>query len=555
MRLNQAIVDTPNRYHINDLEHPISMYNDALKKLGAYGFFIWKEEDSDGLYHVKNGKTGIEDDITPSANPSAIISACIDSVATPGDPVDILLGAGSNGFIWNVALSKTEIAVGNINFRGMGMGLTRLKIDESLGTNAAISIRGHVDAGLAQSTLTANAKVGATTVTVSSAAASNYAIGDYVLLRSNALWYASDTVHQAEIKRITDISGATISLNGKIHDTYTTANGANIKRILFLKNVHLSDLTIERNVGLTAPQKWLTLQFIDNLTVERVEFDSPTRRFQGCLDIRSCINFRVTNCRLMMQPNVAFNEQYGISIDGVSENGIIENCQGYGRFRHQFAPVIGGGEADQTDGPTRNITVSNCEGGWGNNIAIFDSHRHGEHIDFHNCIAWSGYNRGFTIRSPRTRLIDCSAIDMASEGIAVSEMASDVIIDNFHAQNCLDGIGIVKTILFTSGYIQINNPHIEYCTRDGIVLAAQADHTAIRGGQIHNNTNNGINVTSSNYLKVIGAVIRDNGQWGIKFTAGDCIKEWLDGNTILNNTSGTIQNGGQTGNHEDNITT
>jgi parallel beta-helix repeat protein len=527
--------------------------------LQGHGWLVWYE-GTDGLYHAKNGFTGAEDHITPHANPSVIVNSVI-TAAKSGDasaPVDILLAKGSYGHIWQSGLSRDENVVGNITIRGMGMGLTRIKIDQAIGSSAAISLRGHVDSELAASPLTANATRGSDTITVSSGNAANYSPGNYILIRSpNGSWMGSAGHMPLEIKKVVSISGGTITVNGMLHDNYNTADAAEIKRVLFLKNIRLADLTIERNTGLSATQKWFTPQYIDNLTVERVMFDSPTRRFQGCCDIRSCINSRITNCYAVMQPEVEFNEQYGFETDGCCENVIFENCQSYGRFRHGFAICVQGNETDSTQGPNRNILVTNCQGGGGNNIAVFDTHEGGENITFHNCKAFTSKNRGFTIRSYKNKIIDCESIDCASEGIALSGGAGDTQIINFHADNCLDGINATSGRYATDTNLIIANSHIENCTRNGINLEAQADHTHISNCQIHNNSGGqGIRVVSSNYVKIIGNTIRNNSNWGITFTSGDCQKNTVAFNTITGNSSGTIQNGGQTGNQETgNITT
>lgn len=98
--------------------------------------------------------------------------------------------------------------------------------DPSVGTDYIVTATGTVT-GVSQA-LSANAKQGASSVTV--AASTGLAIGDYVLIRQQTFVSGSDG-QQQQITQIRDISGGTISLRDSLFDDFTTASTAEIVKI------------------------------------------------------------------------------------------------------------------------------------------------------------------------------------------------------------------------------------------------------------------------------------------------------------------------------------
>jgi hypothetical protein len=406
---------------------------------------------------ARNNKTGVIDYSAGSEILSVVLASIISNISPAGTPTSIELGEGD--FYINVpfiALDSTR--VGNIKIKGQGPGITNILLQT--GATRGFDIEGAVAVGKA---LVSNASQALQTVTLSTANAATFAVGDYVLLRTDKIWATatSAVARQGEIHKIRAIDTGTgvITFHETIMDTYVTTDNAVLAKITMLQNITLEDLKISPvPSGYTGQtQALLYCRWIDNLQLKNVEVDDCTIANGTNIHVVSCINSNLDvitrqtgNYPFVELPGVG---QYGVCISLACQH-ITLKVSASGRWRHV---VTGGGINTNMEnaGIPRDITVTGtAESAMSN---VWDWHADGDGIVFQNCnVSASGsvdddgvHNTGgIGVRCKNVTITGCNLRMLTHSAISINELASNSTIsgNTIHQlrryNNLTNGVGI-----------------------------------------------------------------------------------------------------------------
>lgn len=497
----------------------------AGKLLGGnfpYTYIIYKS----GSNFIADSGQGISPSTSTSNSDFAtLFNNVISGINPAGTPTRIQLGAGD--FPINNLISIPPSTIGNIEVRGMGMGVTNLLMSTGLnsqGANDAIKVGAlTVSSSGNTGTLTANANIKATTVTMSTADSAKFAVDDYVLLEHTGIYSAAPSggARQGEVHRVTAVNTGTgvVTLNTPILANYTTANTALLIKLTLLTNVKFAHLTIKKDVGnLTSSTiQFFTAYHVNNMQLDCVQLIDSVANFYSALTYQSCINSSITNCYILQNAANASNQQYGIALTSHCTNIIVDHCKAYGSWRHPFEVTGRTSVSDPcTAGQGRNVTISNCLS-IGSNTGSFDTHADADQVRFENCavLGTTGGN-GFELRSARPVVSNCTVNAAVTRGFDLLEDASDAQIISCSASNCgNEGLRIqtnVKRVKVIGGSYNNNS-------NDGINVAIGADYTVISGVNANNNTFNGIKIIDTDHVNINGCLTTGNTLHGIYVNA------------------------------------
>jgi hypothetical protein len=488
--------------------------------------FLYK---SGGNYVAQTASTGAT--ISSNAVFATVFQAAINSISPAGTPTLIQFAAGD--FVLDSSVTIPNTAVGNIHLRGCGIGLTRIAIGSGFNGVAAntIAIRiGNIPTPVAGNigTLTVNCNARDTTCTMSTTDAAKFAVGDYVLLRSNALFSTAPNAgaKQGEIHQVINVNAGTgvVTFDTLAFNTYTTANTATLVKETFLQHIKISELEIVKGPGLTAGATaeviFVACQMIDDLQLENVGLVDSVTDFYSGISLDSCINSTCRGIRMIQTPTNTYNEQYGLAIEAASQNISISDCHAFGRWRHPFE-ACNGRTTTGYEGNPRGVLVSNCTSS-GSEYASFDTHPDGEYIHFSNCSVMGTQTTGrigFEIRTRFSTVTGCSISGSVTRGIAVSGLAHDCQITSCSLHNCTqsairlvnDGGGVLRTTIM--GCNAGDNRD------EGIRLDSGCDYTSIVGNTCNNNGNTGIYIVDCDHVCITNNSSVNNANRGILLSA------------------------------------
>lgn len=528
------------------MQHHVSMN-------APHTIFIYKSDATHYIAQTVSTGQAIAND----TDFATVFQAAINSITPAGTPALIFFGTGD--FVLNSAVSIPSTAIGNIHLRGCGIGLTRIAIGPGFngvasGTNA-IRI-GNIPTPVAGQigTLTANCSARSLNCTMSSADAAKFAIGDYVLLRSLAVFSTAPSAgaKQGELHQVVAVNTGTgiVTFDTPTWATYTTANTATLVKETFLSHIKISELEIVKGSGLTTGVNgvmFLACQMIDDLQIENVGLVDSITNFYSGISVDSCINSTIHGVRLIQTPNNTYNSQYALAIAGCSQNISISDSHSFGRWRHAFE-CVNGRTTIGYEGNPRAIQVSNCTA-QGSEVGAFDTHPDGEYISFSNCsvlgTTQTTGNVGFEIRTRYTTLTGCSVMGANSRGIQLSGAADDCQIVGCSVKGCLfrgislntDDGGVLRTTIVGCDCSDNGG--------EGIRLEKGCDYTTITSNTCNNNGpgSTGIYIVDSDHLRITNNVSTNNGNRGILLNPAtvnmnNCI---VENNDFTGNTNGPVQ--------------
>lgn len=248
--------------------------------------------------------------------------------------------------------------------------------DTTTGSTPLLTVTSDEAAG-ADKSLTANAALGATSVSLSSGDVTAFAAGDYVLLKSDRQVDTESSSKKAgEIKRVRAASGTTVSFWDPTMDAYTTADAAKLTKIPFLEGIVIEGLEMATEAGssgLTSGS--LVAKFIDGFKLLGGRFEDIWAGIQ----IASCLNFKLSDLTVRdVQAPGGGTVQYGVWIAAASCGGRVTDSDFRGT-RH--AVTTGGIGSTNLNGIQRAILVD------GNvstesNTAHFDTHEPADGVQF-----------------------------------------------------------------------------------------------------------------------------------------------------------------------------
>lgn len=489
----------------------------------SYSYLIYR---SGSTYYAQTG-SGLTSALTSNADFATLLSGLISGISPAGTPTVFEFAAGD--YLVNNVISIPATAIGNMTFRGAGMGKTRFLFASGLNGLAAgttiITVGSNLTIAAGNTgTLTANCTAQSRTATMTTADGAKFAQNDFVLLKSDSLFVSPATTtsisKKGEIKQvfITPATGV-VTFDQPVFDTYNTANAAKLYKLSILKNILIEDITFQKDASLTSTTiNFVDFYYITNLRIVKCELVDNVQQFSSGFSLYSCTSVAITNCNLLQNPSNALNDQYGISFNACCQNVVVTDCTAQGRFRHSFeiANGVGGSLVDQLAGVCRNGIIANCVAK-GAEVAAFDTHADGEFIIFENCRVLGTYSTyGVMVRAKDTKVINCSVHSSSTRGYYVLEAASYCELVNNTAYNCgLYGLHIadgVKHVKARGGYYRNN-------ADTGILVDANADYLEVFGVTSQGNAGTGILVADSENIKLVQNTILGNTTAGISITS------------------------------------
>jgi copper-binding protein NosD len=375
---------------------------------------------------------------TSTTNIMSILNSIL-GATTNGAPTLIEIGSG----VFPATTGMTQFAAADIGFykiRGQGPGLTTIQLKTSITGNPTIfDFQGGVT-GAQANLITANGVLHAFSITVSAGDWANFAVNDFVLLRSTKDWITGGQGKQGEIKQIfAKPSSGVIQFDSPLQDTYNLADTANIIKLNMLQDVAIEDLTIKpENTSYAQTGPYIDFRFCRGSRVKNVEVWNMPGSLTNCVQMRSCIDTHFIDVYGIMDQNMTLtgSHPYGIKITQACQNCSAELCGLRGPWRHFVASE--GSTASNCEGPCRGITIENCYC-YGVMDSGFDTHESGENIQFVGCTVMGGAEHGFNVRSPGVQVKNCQVFD-CEYGIYLFQDADNAQIIGNYVKGCDYGI-------------------------------------------------------------------------------------------------------------------
>jgi hypothetical protein len=262
--------------------------------------------------------------------------------------------------------------------------------------------------------LTANAAIGATSVTVASLPLS-LAVDDFIVLRSDALLTPTGLAKTSEVLRVKTIAGSgpyTITFYGPTEEQYLTASNATIQRLSLVQQPQVSGIAFRQTAMArdTATNGLVMFNLCRRVRVDGVvckDADAPGITFNSCID-SDVQDFAAEN----LTDDIPNNRiGYGINVAGECQDIRIARPTGR-RIRHTVTT-----NSDAATGAPRHVRVTRGVASQCTSMG-FDTHKEGKHVTFEDCTVHQSFG-GFQSRSPFTTWRNCTAISCTDYGFNV----------------------------------------------------------------------------------------------------------------------------------------
>jgi hypothetical protein len=375
----------------------------------------------------------------------------------------------------------------NVWLFGAGRGASILLLDDV----AAVGIGLNNGAGTTGSTtLSANLTEYSTTATVTSAA--GFSIGDVVEFSSANDRYGTWTV------KITNIVGTTITLEEPSPAILLTSDTAVMRKWALATNVKWTDLTVRTNAvtpTLRTQPIWLTR--FNGLHMERIAIDRSAR---------DTANF-----------------EHGLDLT-------VRDCEGRDCIANGTA--LGWSVFSTTNAKLSGLRSHNCALG----VTLYGSPR-STVSDCQTINSTSLGSRGLKVEagSNYSTVTNCviSNVDTGHDGFHISDCWG-VVMDNFSADSCGEGVSITETITGRTHDITLSNFSIRKTTEVGggygirvsAVLVTNAMRLVIGPGTIADTLGAGISIAGGTDFTISGVIFTGTGKSGISFTPASSVDLW-----------------------------
>ena len=171
----------------------------------------------------------------------------------------------------------------------------------------------------ANSTLSAEAEVGDTTVTVASASGMN--VGDLIKLVSDVLWYWDNrsTLYKGELHVIKSISGNVITLIDPLCDTYDISDSETVAVYTYpFKTIHIDGLKIEYTSAQAATA--MSVVYYQESSLKGLQvINSQTA------GLSANYNYNLSISKFLARLNSPTSLGYGIQINGGTFNRVLDS--------------------------------------------------------------------------------------------------------------------------------------------------------------------------------------------------------------------------------------
>lgn len=383
---------------------------------------------------------------------------------------------------------------------GRGKGVTRIFHPS---TAAAHMYRptGTYATGVA---LTGNAAAAATALSFST---SGVAAGDYLRLRSEASWDATNApgVKKGEIVRVDVVdSGSLATLSGSTVDSYATADSATVDKCNYLRGVDVRDITFINPTPDQGSSAFFVLTLCQDARFENVEF---VNSMSASIVNFDCQGTRVIDCDFVDGGYASGNNfGYGFqACDSSVDCWVVDS-----RARRGHGGIFTNSTASGHYGVTRDSGARGCVASYFNSQP-FHTHETGEFLRFENCQAFNGgrnttFPRVFAIYAKRCTVIDPVVDNCYGAAIRLDEATTESVVKGGSIRNMRDA---------TSGEAYGVLVRGSNCTVDGLLIDGVTDANA--GSGQHDGS--GIAIRSG--TSATGTLVRN---CTIKNTSGSAVR-------------------------------
>lgn len=366
--------------------------------------------------------------------------------------------------------------------------------------------------------LTANALIGATSVTMSAPNAATLSTGDYLLLQSSEAVPSSTTSQTyGELVRVSGVVVGVVSLYGPIQRGYTTANSAAVRKLTMVSGVGVSNLRIVNPTPGTLTSGLVLARYCLEPTFQRLWFQGGD---EAAIQIEGTMGGLVDGvwARDLTDDEANGRFGYGVVCVGACMGTRINNVHTE-RGRHAFTTSGNGGA-----GIPYGVVVSNSTA-FEPTHAGFDTHQEGEGVTFDNCaVIGAKTNGSYHSRSPRTQFNTCRAISSDGDAFWIESTGTGTILSSCVVRNTYRvGGSLGRGVKVEAASCVIDNLTAQGCAAQAVLV--QGADILIAGGRYENNlvdaatTGDILLDTGSDGATIISPIIGDCVS-AIRFTAG-----------------------------------
>ena len=328
--------------------------------------------------------------------------------------------------------SSGALDLGAKYLRGAGRSTKIIRANWDV-NGAFIRARGTL-ASTKHTTLTANASIGAVTLTVAST--TGIAVGEYLLLGSNDVFHAAANNKRGEVVQVSAInSGTQLSLWTPLRDSYTTAGVAGLFKRGDLVGGGISGLSIDDAEPNTHKMGYIEVQHARGYSIDNV---SCLNSGGAALVLDNVLDSSVSNFYSAEQNDDTANGWfgYGINVSNSCDGITIANCH-FARVRHGVT-TTGGGVTRV--GVPRNIVVIGSTAR-ACNAAAFDTHPDSGGVSFIGCGVSGTKSAAFQLRGRDDRVVNAD-VNGAGTGVMVTSSAVDYVVEGGSYRHIRDtGVG------------------------------------------------------------------------------------------------------------------
>ena len=337
--------------------------------------------------------------------------------------------------------------------------------------------------------LTADANVGATTLTLTSGDAANFAADDWIQIYSNTIYdpgFAAGKI--GEIVQIASVVSGTITLKSPLDGgNYTTAQSAVIRKATFVENISVIGGQFIGSSTSTVLHVAVRFDIAYNCSI----YKSRAKFCNGN-------SFNIRDSLFCIASDIYVEDALATTGYGINWTGTCQDCKTvnsvFVRCRHAVTNTSGG------IGLCRRLSYENCTSYDSiNNGDAFDTHSNGEDIAFVNCVSYDSSANGFNIECGTATLTACKAIRSNRSGIVFSTNVT-LTSNRFTAVGCVVdtttqfygfNIGNASPINSATQQISIVGCSVFNTAQEAMLVAGDSGHEIhgleITGGQYNGN--------------------------------------------------------------------
>jgi len=276
--------------------------------------------------------------------------------------------------------------------------------------------------------LTANAALGAVSLTLGALDAANFAAGDWIQIYSSVIYDTGWTSAPiGEMVQVDSVAGTSVVLKSPLAGgPYNTADAAQIRKVNFVENVKFFGGSFLGNSTPTVSHIAVRYEVAYNCHVEGTKARYCNGTAFAMYDAVFC-----SVSKVHVEDALRTGSGYGVNFTNSSQDCTCTDSV-FLRVRH----AVTNGLTSGSKGVTRRITYQNLKCyNTINSGDAFDTHANGEDIQFVNCVSYDSSSIGFNLECGSATLVGCRSIRAAADGFNFSSGAT-VKESEFSASNC-----------------------------------------------------------------------------------------------------------------------